>query len=101
MQPIVTVVIATRDRAAYLERLLGCIREQDFTIFECLVFDDGSAPETIALYEDIWRELDHRFRLILRAPQERQPGGPSRIRNRGIMEASIYRVLRRRRSLGP
>lgn len=87
MQPAVTVVIATRDRAAYLGRLLACIRGQDLTAFECLVFDDGSTPETVAAYEGIWRELDERFRLVLRGPAERGPGGPSRIRNRGITEA--------------
>ncbi len=87
MQPIVTVVIATRDRAAYLGRLLTCIQQQDLAAFDCLVFDDGSTAETTAAYEGIWRKLDERFRLVLRGPNERGPGGPSRIRNRGITEA--------------
>lgn len=82
--PLVTVVIATRNRAAYLARLLRCVQQQDLREFECLVLDDGSSSETIDRYEEIWRELDSRFRLHVRAPDDRQPGGPSRMRNRGI-----------------
>jgi glycosyltransferase involved in cell wall biosynthesis len=80
--PLVSVVIATRNRAPALQRLLRCVREQDFADFECLVFDDGSSPDTLAAYDGIWTGLDARFRLHLRA--DRQPGGPSRQRNQGI-----------------
>lgn len=86
-EPLVTVVIATRDRASYLERLLHCIQQQDLHELECLVLDDGSSPETIAAYNSFWPELDNRFVLQLRAPEDRQPGGPSRMRNRGILRA--------------
>jgi glycosyltransferase involved in cell wall biosynthesis len=78
----VTVVIATRNRAPALRRLLTCVRDQDFADFECLVFDDGSSPETLAAYDGLWSILDERFRLHLR--QDRLPGGPSRMRNQGI-----------------
>ncbi len=82
--PIVTVVIATRNRATYLARLLRCVQQQDLREFECHVLDDGSSPETIAAYDEIRRDLDGRFHLHLRASDDRQPGGPSRMRNRGI-----------------
>jgi glycosyltransferase involved in cell wall biosynthesis len=82
--PAVTVVIATRDRPASLERLLHCVREQDLRDLECLVLDDASSGETLAAYGDIARGLDERFRFHLQASDERRPGGPSRMRNQGI-----------------
>lgn len=86
-EPSVSVVIATRDRAASLARLIDCVKAQDLGDFECLVADDGSGGETLAAYDDLWRDLDGRFRLLLRPPGDRQPGGPSRARNRGIRAA--------------
>lgn len=82
--PQITVAIATRNRAPSLGRLLRCVRDQDLHDFECLVLDDGSSPETIAAYDEIWRGLDGRFQLHLRDAGDRQPGGPSRMRNKGI-----------------
>lgn len=85
--PLITVVIATKNRAVYLGRLLRCVQQQDLRDIECLVLDDGSSPETIAAYDELWRELDGRFQLHLKAADDRQPGGPSRMRNRGITMA--------------
>lgn len=82
MRPIISVVIATKNRAPTLKRLLACVRDQDMAEFECLVIDDGSAPDTLAAYDEIWIDLDERFQLHRR--EDRQPGGPSRMRNRGI-----------------
>lgn len=82
--PIVSVVIATRDRPSYLERLLRCVQDQDLRDFECIVVDDGSGPETIAAYGVMWYSLDVRFQLHLKAADDRQAGGPSRMRNKGI-----------------
>jgi glycosyltransferase involved in cell wall biosynthesis len=80
--PAISVVIATKDRAAPLKRLLACVRDQDFSDFECIVLDDASSAATQAAYDAIWQELDERFQLHRRS--DRQPGGPSRMRNRGI-----------------
>jgi glycosyltransferase involved in cell wall biosynthesis len=82
--PIISVVIATRDRPSYLLRLLHCVRDQDLRDFECIVLDDGSSAETIAAYDEIRKDLDPRFQLHLKAADDRQPGGPSRMRNKGI-----------------
>jgi glycosyltransferase involved in cell wall biosynthesis len=81
MLPLVSVVIATKNRAPTLTRLLACVRDQDAD-FECIVVDDGSSPDTMAAYDLLWAGLDRRFQLYLR--EDRQPGGPSRMRNRGI-----------------
>jgi glycosyltransferase involved in cell wall biosynthesis len=86
-EPAVSVVIATRDRPACLARLLHCVKNQDLRDIECLVVDDGSNDETLAAYGAIWRELDARFRLLVQPEGQRQVGGPSRARNRGIRAA--------------
>lgn len=83
----VTVVIATRDRAGSLARLLHCVQRQDLRNFECVVVDDGSTDETLDAYGRIWGELDDRFRLVLQEPGERKAYGPSAARNRGIKAA--------------
>lgn len=80
--PMVSVVIATRNRATALQRLLACVREQDFADFECIVLDDASTTDTWSAYDAIWRVLDARFSLHPRV--DRQSGGPSSMRNRGI-----------------
>ena len=82
--PIVSVVIATRDRPDYLKRLLGCVKDQDLRDFECIVLDDGSGTAATAAYDGIWKGLDPRFQLHLKATDDHQPGGPSRMRNKGI-----------------
>lgn len=83
----VTVVIAARDRAASLARLLQCVQRQDLQSFECIVVDDGSTDETLDGYGRIWSDLDERFRLLLQEPGERKALGPSSARNRGIKAA--------------
>lgn len=83
----VSVVIATRDRATCLARLLDCINRQDLPTFECIVVDDGSTDETLDAYGRIWSGLDERFRLLLQEPGERKAAGPSSARNRGIKAA--------------
>ena len=84
MTALVSVVIATRNRAPKLGRLLQCVREQDIVDFECLVSDDGSSEETRNQYPLLWQQLDGRFRLLLR----RHPGGPAQARNTGISAAA-------------
>lgn len=75
-----SIVVATRDRAEKLGRLLRCIQAQDFADFECIVVDDASSPETLAAYEALWQVLDGRFSLHRRP----KTGGPSQSRNTGI-----------------
>lgn len=83
----ITVVIASRDRATSLTRLLQCVQSQDMQNFECIVVDDGSTDDTLDAYGRIWSGLDERFRLLLQEPGERKALGPSSARNRGIRAA--------------
>lgn len=55
--PLVSIVIATRNRPAGLFRLLACIREQDYPNLEIIVVDDGSHPALLPLPVD--RQIRH------------------------------------------
>jgi glycosyltransferase involved in cell wall biosynthesis len=82
--PIVSIVIATRNRPQKLERLLKCIQQQDLTDFECIVVDDASPAGVQAEYASVWDGLDARFVLHRRE----HPGGPAQGRNTGIRAAT-------------
>jgi glycosyltransferase involved in cell wall biosynthesis len=81
--PIVSIVIATRNRPQKLERLLDYIRQQTYIDYECIVVDDASSSDTQGHYRSIWDKLDARFILCHRE----HPGGPSQSRNTGILAA--------------
>jgi glycosyltransferase involved in cell wall biosynthesis len=84
--PTISVVIATRNRAERLSRLLDALRAQTLgrEAFEVIVVDDGSRDETPALLE---READ-RDELALRTVTQDASRGPAGARNAGWRAAS-------------
>jgi GT2 family glycosyltransferase len=80
-QPLVSVVVATRDRPDRLERLLDSLAQQtlEFSGFEVVVVDDGSRADTARLL-DSWEGTP---RLRLRILRHQTPRGPSAARNAG------------------
>ncbi|WP_281965234.1 glycosyltransferase family 2 protein [Serinicoccus marinus] len=70
---LVSVAIATRDRAAYVAGAIRSVLAQDFQEFELIIVDDGSTDETAAVVSSF---ADPRVRLI-----EQQPVGISHARN--------------------
>ena len=79
--PEVSVVVASRDRAALLERLLGVLEKQTLGTnrFEVVVVDDGSADDTGRVLERTQREAS----FALRALRHPASLGPAAARNRG------------------
>ncbi len=82
--PIVSIVVATRNRPQKLERLLCCIQQQQLTDYECIIVDDGSSKETWSVYKSLFEKLDSRFVLHCRD----YSGGPAQSRNTGIIASS-------------
>jgi glycosyltransferase involved in cell wall biosynthesis len=74
-QPVVSVVVPTRDRAGYLDVALTSLADQDFAEpYEVIVIDDGSRDQTA----DVIRR--HGARSTVHDP----PRGPNAARNEGV-----------------
>lgn len=79
-QPIASVIIPSRDRAASLARTIAALRRQESAApWELIVVDDGSAPP---LTGDLLRDIPDARLLRL------DGRGPARARNAAIAEAT-------------
>jgi GT2 family glycosyltransferase len=87
-QADVTVIVATRNRAAYLDVALASLVAQQCDVnFEVLVVDNGSTDATPALLER-WGRDDQRVRVV----REARPG-LSRAKNAGVAAAKGRALL--------
>jgi GT2 family glycosyltransferase len=78
-QPVVTVVLPTRDRADYLSVTLASLAAQDLEQpYEVIVVDNGSSDETPSVVE----------RAGVRSLRNDHPRGPNAARNSGTRAAS-------------
>ncbi|QRM90932.1 glycosyltransferase [Lacinutrix sp. WUR7] len=78
---MVSVIIPTYNRAAYIRFTLASIAKQTYTHFECLIIDDGSTDNTRDILIDFCKN-DSRFTYFLR-PNNLSKGANS-CRNFGI-----------------
>lgn len=67
-QPAISVVLPVRNAAATLPAALDSLQAQSRPDWECLVVDDGSSDDTLAVAEARARR-DARFRLLRRPPR--------------------------------
>jgi glycosyltransferase involved in cell wall biosynthesis len=77
MSPAVTVIVTSFNYGRYIGAALDSVRAQAMTDFECIIVDDGSTDDSVAVIKTVLS--DPRFRLI-----RQQNGGVSRARNVGI-----------------
>ena len=77
MNPLVSIIIPTYNRAEDLKRALKSVFDQTFRDYEVLVMDDGSIDNTREVVEKI---KDAR----LRYERDENFGGPAVPRNRGL-----------------
>ncbi len=81
MKPLVSVIIPTRDRAAFLVEAITSVLKQDYRPWELIVVDDGSQDETPYLMP--------RYPLLyVRGPQR----GVAAARNAGLKRAKGFYV---------
>lgn len=65
MSKLVSIIIATYNRAAFIESTLNAIASQTYQNFECIIIDDGSTDNTEAVVDPIVNS-DYRFNYIVR-----------------------------------
>ena len=82
MNPKVTVIMPTMNRASLLPRSIDSVLSQNFTDYEFIIIDDGSTDNTKQVVEEYVKK-DPRIRYIR---YEKNQGIPT-VRNRGIAEA--------------
>lgn len=85
--PLVSVVVATRNRPELLERALKSIAQQSYDNFEVIIVDDGSDESETDAYKKIFDGLDEKFRLERVSPPGSHCTGPATARNVGIFRA--------------
>ncbi len=79
MNPTVSVVIPTYNRASLLPRALDSVCTQTFTDWEIILVDDGSTDSTSALFDAYRDRFGDRFVHF-----RQENAGPGAARNRGI-----------------
>lgn len=78
--PLVSVIIPTFNRSAYLEQAIDSVLDQTFQDFEVVVVDDGSTDDTARVVSQI---ADPRIRYV-----SQENAGRSAARNRGLALSS-------------
>ena len=81
LKPVVSIVMATYNRAHFISTALESIRSQSFTKWECLIVDDGGDDNTAEVVAEFTGQ-DERYRYLKRANSYKKglPGS----RNYGI-----------------
>lgn len=83
--PLVSVVVASYNRGAWLERAVGSVILQSYPNWELIIVDDASHdPKTIEVLETLGTSSDSRIKVIRLYTNY---GLPSYPRNLGILEA--------------
>lgn len=66
MKPVVTIIMATYNRAQFILESIKSIQAQTFENWECLIIDDGGTDNTNEVLEPILKE-DKRFSFMKRS----------------------------------
>jgi glycosyltransferase involved in cell wall biosynthesis len=85
--PSITIVTATRNRPALLDRALASIAAQTFADFRAIVVDDGSTEENASANRATAARYGSRFHVYQPVKPGEAGSGPSVSRNRGVFAA--------------
>ncbi len=87
MQPLISIIIPTYNRANIIGETLDSIIAQTYTNWECVVVDDGSNDTTPELMQK-YMDSDSRFQYHQRP--KNKPKGPNSCRNFGFEKSKGY-----------
>lgn len=79
MNPLVSVIIPTHNRAKYLQRAVNSVLSQTFKDFEIIIVDDASSDNTKEILEELKRQG-----LRIKSFRLDQNRGAQVARNKGI-----------------
>ncbi len=79
-EPLVSIILPTYNRAAYLRQAIQSVLDQTYRHWELWVVDDGSTDDTREVLAGV---TDERIQIV-RCPHS---GNRARVRNRGIAQA--------------
>ncbi|KAF2325945.1 glycosyltransferase family 2 protein [Flavobacterium nitrogenifigens] len=78
MEPIISIIMPIFNRGNLIAETLDSIKNQTYTLWECIIIDDGSTDNTIEILKRYQKE-DNRFKFFVRP--NNMPKGPSSCRN--------------------
>lgn len=64
MEGLVSVIIPTYNRSAFLKEAIESVMVQTYRPIECIVVDDGSTDDTKKVVEEIAKTVDKNFKLL-------------------------------------
>lgn len=76
--PLISVIVPVYNKEQYVAKLINCIQEQTFRLFECVIIDDGSTDKSGAICDEMASERE-RFSVV-----HIQNGGASHARNTAL-----------------
>mgnify|MGYP001398404880 CR=1 FL=1 len=82
---IVSIIMATYNREAFIEESLASITNQSYTDWECIIIDDGGTDNTAKIIEPILKK-NRRFKYLSRT--ENYKKGLPGCRNMGLDQSS-------------
>lgn len=65
MKPLISIIMATYNRAHFIEETLLSVQKQTYTEWECLIIDDGGTDNTLNVIQPILKQ-DQRFQFLKR-----------------------------------
>ena len=80
MEDLITVIVTVYNREKYLKQCLESVKNQTYTNFECIIVDDGSTDDSVAIAKTFTE--DSRFTLIAK-----EHVGFSAVKNIGLDNA--------------
>ena len=81
----VSIIVPTYNSHDYLRQCLDSISDQTYQNWECIIVDDASTDDTVAIINS-YIESDNRFKLL----QQDENKGPAAARNRGISASNGF-----------
>lgn len=88
MNPHVSVLISTYNRAGWLREAVDSVRAQSFTNYELIIADDGSSDNTPNVVAQMVTRIGAEMDVALRYLRLAHSGRPSVARNRALAAAS-------------